>query len=159
MKLLASLDGLIIIAIGLIYGILALQIEHSTVVENRVGAEIFPIIVSVLIILSGAIMILRGENSDHKTIWPSAKVWGQIGLLVIVFLIYSIFFDTIGFVISNAVLCTYIGVLIGGKVWKSAVAGLVISITILALFSWTLEINLPSGVLGFLDDIIDPLEP
>ena len=122
----------------------ATQIQTSFI-SDPVGAKTFPIIIAAALAIASLFMILR---PDAPVVWPQAGRLFEIGVAVAVLFAYSIALPEIGFVISTAVASAFLSWRLGtAPVW-AAVAGVVISLGLYAVFHLILGLSLARGPLG-----------
>ncbi|MCY1247747.1 Tripartite tricarboxylate transporter TctB family protein [compost metagenome] len=74
------------------------------------------------------------------------KVIGCIALL----LVFAGLFEPLGFILSSALVGTFIALIYGGRPLASAITCSLLSIGLYVLFDRTLDVPLPLGVLDFL---------
>jgi putative tricarboxylic transport membrane protein len=124
-----------------------------------VGPEVFPIIVSLWLLGTGVILLLRTtlipdwdmayQNAEEglTTHWPT--VWAVGGLLVI----YAMLLAPLGYILATAVFVPACARALGSRSFvRDAAVGLIVALVIYLFFTEVLEIRLPTA--GFLDQVL-----
>lgn len=117
--------------------------------DNGDIAEIvlFPIILSVLIIVGSAAMLLLTKfGPDLGTIQFHGKVKEMMIAIVILLMAYPLL-KYLGFIITTVILCYAMMRLLGNTIKTSIIAAILISISIYAVFHYALSVSLPKGLL------------
>lgn len=108
---------------------------------------LFPIILSVLIIIGSTAMILLTKfGPDLGTIQFHGKPKEMIIAIVILLMAYPLL-KYLGFIIATIILCYAMMRLLGNTVRTSVIAAILISISIYAVFHYALNVSLPKGLL------------
>ena len=137
--------GGICVALAAFYVWGATQIQLSFI-SDPVGPRIFPIIIAVIVGLSGLVIMLR---PDPEPTWPAMGRVVEIAAAVIVLVAYAQLLPELGFVISTAVAAAFLSWRLGAGPVQAIVAGVVISLGIYAVFHLILGLSLARGPLGF----------
>jgi putative tricarboxylic transport membrane protein len=132
-------------------GIAAFFIWRATLIEepfisDPVGPRVFPIIICVLVGLSGLGLILRPDPDPQ---WPGLPALLEIGAGTAVFVAYAELLPLLGFVIATIFAAGYLAWRLGAALRHAAVAGLAISLGIFAVFHLALGLTLARGPFGF----------
>ncbi|WP_445681001.1 tripartite tricarboxylate transporter TctB family protein [Radicibacter daui] len=132
-------------------GIAAFFIWRATLIEepfisDPVGPRVFPIIICVLVGLTGLGLILK---PDPEPQWPALATLLEIGAGTAVFVAYAELLPLLGFVIATVFAAGYLAWRLGATLPKAALAGLAISLGIFVVFHLALGLNLARGPLGF----------
>ena len=72
----------------------------------------------------------------------------NVALCILALLAYAMLFEMLGFIIATALMCFAVGLLFGGSIKKSAVAGIASGVFFYLLFDVALDVPLPLGPLG-----------
>jgi hypothetical protein len=139
--------GAIFIAFGLIYGyqsITAMPVGTLT----RMGPGLFPAILSVLLILLGLGIVLRGVLGGDEIPF-GAIPWRAVLLIAASTIVFAIFADDLG-MLPGVFLTASIAAFAkrGVRVWHALLLGLCIAVFCSLLF--TIGLGLPLPVLGSL---------
>lgn len=99
-------------------------------------------------LVSGLIRQGKTEKGDAE-IWAHIH-WGKLLLTVAVLFLYTVFFTTVGFLISTIFLLFYLYRVMEPKPWKFVVFASILTTVLFYLgFKVGLESQLPRGLLGF----------
>lgn len=110
-----------------------------------IGPRAFPLAISAIIALCGAILTLKGGNRvEPNSHGANARIWLMIAILSG----YAVTFQLLGFIISTALMTILVGRLFGGTWIKALVGGVGMGILFFILFDRLLDVVLPAGVLG-----------
>tara|TARA_Y100000588_G_C14236880_1_gene917734 strand:+ start:200 stop:697 length:498 start_codon:yes stop_codon:yes gene_type:complete len=114
------------------------------------GPKAFPIGLSILLILGGAVELFFG--------WPYRKMEKGKGsdstnqkktvLLLLSFLIYVGLMPIVGFALSTLLIATWMMVLLGNHWIKSSLVSIFLVCLVLILFGKLFKVPLPNGLLG-----------
>ncbi len=137
------------VALAAFYIWAATQIQLSFI-SDPVGPRIFPIIVAVMVGLSGLVILLR---PDAEPQWPGAGRLLEIGAAVVVLVAYAQLLPVFGFLLCTAVAATFLSWRLGSTPVQAAIAGVIIAIGIYMVFKSTLGLSLAKGPLDFLIDV------
>jgi hypothetical protein len=99
-------------------------------------------------LISGVVSRWKQEKAD-KDIWPSIH-WGKLFFTLVLLFIYTILFNTLGFIIATIPLLFFLYRLMEPRPWWVAFIASVITTGLFYLgFKLGLDSQLPSGFLGF----------
>ena len=99
-------------------------------------------------LISGVIHHWKGEKED-KTIWANIH-WGKLFLTLALLFIYTVFFNTLGFVIATILLLLFLYRVMEPRPWWVVITASVITTGLFYLgFKVGLDSQLPGGFLGF----------
>jgi putative tricarboxylic transport membrane protein len=153
--LLVSL-GIIALGIFFLVGVFNIRVLAT---YARVGPRFFPLVVSIGLLACGtllAIQALRGiriepqeeENVDIHALVNLRAIW----ILLIAFVLNFFLMRPLGFILSSTLLFFGATVAFGNRQYlKNTLWGLGLSLLIFILFTRLLQLNLPEGVLSFLN--------
>lgn len=111
-----------------------------------VGPKVFPIIICVVLGLSGIYFILKPDTSPT---WPDAARLMEIAVAVAVMVLYAEMLPVVGFVIATAVASAYLSWRLGTMPLQALLAGVLTSVGIYVIFRMILGLSLAKGPLGF----------
>lgn len=144
----------LLIAGGLFLLYHALQIG-SVRGYSPVGPSIFPIVVSVGLVVLGIVLALRTTN------WPdldlarlaaaeeAATHWPTSGLLGALLVAYAFTLAPLGYIVATSLLLPTVARVLGSRrIVRDAAIGIGVSTVIFFGFTRFLEIRLPQGILG-----------
>jgi len=106
-----------------------------------------------LCLLSAVVFIAayrRNAEDEEKSIsWKGIR-WRKLTVFIISLLIYTYFYETIGFIISSLALMLYLFKGIEPQKWSTAIMSTILtSIATYAIFVLWLKCQLPRGILPF----------
>lgn len=136
--------ALITIGIALIMYVVIGQMEepHS---PGAMAASTYPRLILVCLIISSFLLIVRSQQGETRKITVSLK-----GLTVIVLMVlYIALMETIGFFILTPVFLFILPLVAGFRRYYLILFSVILVTAILyGVFVWTLNIPLPTGLLG-----------
>jgi hypothetical protein len=99
-------------------------------------------------LISGVINHWKGEKAD-KEIWANIH-WGKLLLTLVTLFIYTVFFNTLGFIIATILLLLFLYQVMEPRPWWVVfVASLITTGLFYVGFKIGLDSQLPGGFLGF----------
>ena len=99
-------------------------------------------------LISGVLNHWEGEKADRE-IWANIH-WGKLLLTLVILFIYTVFFNTLGFIIATILLLLFLyRVMEPRPWWVGVVASLITTGLFYVGFKIGLESQLPGGFLGF----------
>ena len=99
-------------------------------------------------LISGVLNHWKGEKADRE-IWANIH-WGKLLLTLVILFIYTVFFNTLGFIIATVLLLFFLyRVMEPRPWWVVVVASLITTGLFYVGFKIGLESQLPGGFLGF----------
>ena len=105
-------------------------------------------LLAVVDLISGVINQWKGEKAD-KEIWVNIH-WGKLLLTLALLFIYTVFFNTLGFIISTVLLLLFLYRVMEPRRWWVVVIASVITTGLFYVgFKTGLDSQLPGGFLGF----------
>ncbi len=113
---------------------------------QAVGPKVMPYILSTL----GAICVIYFIfRPDSEPSWPSMNGWLEIGAGVVVMTIYTQVLPLLGFTVASAFMASYFIWRFQGSMVQSLLGGIIIAVTIYAVFHLALGLSLAKGPWGF----------
>ncbi|MDQ4137352.1 MAG: tripartite tricarboxylate transporter TctB family protein [Actinomycetota bacterium] len=148
------------LALGIyaLIGALGIRVPESV----RVGPTVFPILVSVILMVSASVVLLgvlrgrTGEAEEGEDVDPEARTdWATVAKLVALFVAHLLLVGVIGWALAAALLFGGAAWSLGAKRWWVALlVGLGVGAAIQFLFGTLLGLSLPLGpVLGWIVSI------
>jgi putative tricarboxylic transport membrane protein len=137
--------GGICVALAAFYIWGATQIQLSFI-SDPVGPRTFPIIIAVLVGLSGLAIMLR---PDPEPEWPAMGRFLEIAAAVVVLVAYAQVLPELGFVISTAFAAAFLSWRLGAGPIQATIAGILIAVGIYVVFHLILGLSLARGPFGF----------
>lgn len=153
--------GIIAILLGLYYSISSLQLPEASMGAPRAHI-FFPLVLGVAMVIIGIVLAFRGyreiavakqaaaqsaDSGEEKQTGDSRdkNFWILIAGAVVLAIIYTLVFTTVGFLISTAAFLFALFVLVNGlQSWlKHGVIAIVFSVTIWFIFQNFFMLNLP----------------
>ena len=99
-------------------------------------------------LISGVINHWKGEKAD-KGIWANIH-WGKLLLTLVILFIYTVFFNTLGFIITTILLLLFLYRMMEPRPWWVVVIASLITTGLFYVgFKIGLDSQLPGGFLGF----------
>jgi len=145
-----TLSGIIIVfACAFIGG--AFMIPETNTTFSAVGPRVFPILSGVGMLLCGLWLgwqTWQRQAAGFKFSDLDKADWRTLGTTALVFLIYLLIFEPVGYLISTAVFMFVVARVLGSRAWlRDAIASVVTSGIIYYLFNGLLKVGLPKGLL------------
>ncbi len=122
----------------------ATQIQVSFI-SDPVGPKTFPIIIGLLLGISSLAVLLK---PDPKPDWPALGRLVEIGIAVLVLVVYAYSLPVIGFVFATAIAAAFLSWRLGTSPLQAIVAGAATSVGIYVVFHLILGLSLAEGPLG-----------
>ena len=142
--------GGIFIALGIF--IFTQTWDYPSPEEGHPGPDLFPNILALLFIGFGLALILKARKlvptETEASLLGSRRISNAFFVLGIV-AAYVAVVNTVGFLITSAVLLFLLMKKLGVTILKSAIASMMITLFINMLFSKILRVPLPYGILGW----------
>lgn len=135
-------SALVLLAVGVWYGLLALQIRDSFF-SDPLGSRAFPLFVAALLIPLAAILLIRTPR--ERVVWPPRRSLPPLLVSTALFIVYALALPWLGFFVANTLVFAGLGLVFGARRWRAAVAGVVASVALYLLFSVALDLYLPVG--------------
>ncbi len=99
-------------------------------------------------LISGVLNHWKGEKADRE-IWANIH-WGKLLLTLVILFIYTVFFNTLGFIIATVLLLLFLYRVMEPRPWWVVVVASIITTGLFYVgFKIGLESQLPGGFLGF----------
>lgn len=110
----------------------------------RIGAGVFPVALSVILIVLSAVLVVMARGVEHHPfgfrLRPVALILGGI-------LIWALSVDTIGFLPATGILVTMCALAERGTTWRS-VLGLTVVLCLFGYVVFIEALNIPIAVIG-----------
>ncbi len=147
--------ALFLAALGLLVVVQALLLPESRIVRGPVGPAAIPLVVGALLVVVGAALAVdvkrggRGEPEGGEDVeLTGGSDWRTIAMLTAAFLANALLIESLGWVISGAILFWGSAFALGSRHYvRDAVIALALSIGSFYLFALGLGIVLPPGIL------------
>ncbi len=109
------------------------------------GPSVFPVIIGIpMMILSASLVVFPSGQVD----WPAPRrMWRQAAALAVL-VGYTMVLRPLGFPLATFALIAFIGLILGGAMWKATLLGAIMAPALWALFDQVL--GLPLDFLGSL---------
>jgi len=146
---------LFLAALGLLVVVQALLLPESRIVRGPVGPAAVPLVVGALLVVVGAALAVdvkrggRGEPEGGEDVeLTGGSDWRTIAMLTAAFLANALLIESLGWVISGAILFWGSAFALGSRHYvRDAVIAFALSIGSFYLFALGLGIVLPPGIL------------
>lgn len=153
--------GFFALVLGAAYLIASFRLPEVTA-GDEIGPKLFPIIIGVIVMLSGGALALSERRSQQKS--PEAKkdlfsfrfveerdTWVRIALTMICGIVYGLVLDWLGYVIATVFFMFFAASFINvRRHLENAIIAVSFSIVSFGAFAVLLKLSLPRGLLGFL---------
>lgn len=153
-----TVSGLFALILGAGYLASTLLLPEVTA-GDEVGPKLFPIIVSVVMMLSGGALVAAdmreragkpGEAFSLRFV-QERDVWTRIALTMVCGIVYGMVLDWLGYVIATILFMFAVTSFINvRRHLENAVISLSFSLVSFGVFAMLLKLSLPRGLLGFL---------
>lgn len=148
--------GILVFLLGLVISVSSIPLFGRVVVKD-VGPGMFPLIVGILLILLGLFEAFATIRRGSLTASPNAKnpikIISQYFLefvLVGILVLYFIFINIFGFLVSTAGFLMITSIIFGArKWWEIILVSVGASVGLFWIFDWLLSLTLPRGLLIF----------
>ncbi len=153
-----TVSGLFAFVLGAAYLAATLLLPEVTA-GDEVGPKLFPVIVSVVMMLSGGALVVAdrkeragksGEAFSLRFV-QERDVWVRIALTMVCGILYGMVLDWLGYVIATIlfmfVVASFINV---RRHLENAIISISFSLVSFGVFAMLLKLSLPRGLLGFL---------
>lgn len=115
---------------------------------DPIGPRPYPMMILILLAILTAIIAFRPAKFTEKIeLGLNKPIIKNLVICTIALTLYSIFFETLGYIVSTALTAWVMGLLFGGKWHKALIASVVMAVGTYYLFMGPLEVSLPSGIL------------
>lgn len=111
---------------------------------DPVGARLVPALIGVFVMGSCLVLAIRPRG---RTVWPDPPTWARLAATLATFIVYGYLLEPVGFIVATTLAFTAFALLFRGPPWRSLAAAVLFSLASYALFSWALDLYLPTGEL------------
>ena len=153
-----TVSGLFALILGAAYLASTLLLPEVTA-GDEVGPKLFPVIVSVVMMLSGGALVAvdrkeragkSGEAFSLRFV-KERDVWTRIALTMVCGIAYGMVLDWLGYVIATILFMFAVTSFINvRRHLENAIIALSFSLVSFGVFAMLLKLSLPRGLLGFL---------
>ncbi|MEQ5801776.1 tripartite tricarboxylate transporter TctB family protein [Halomonas sp. H10-9-1] len=140
--------GILLIALAVAYGWGATQLPAPFGGSEAVGPETFPLLLSVVLVLSSLYLIVR---PDPDNAWPWSRTGIELVIAVVVLVLYAALLQPLGFILSTTLAVGTLCWRMGSAPVRAYLTGGVSGVVVFLLFNFALDLALPLGVLSFLE--------
>jgi putative tricarboxylic transport membrane protein len=138
--------ALVMLAFSMVYCYLAISLEAD---YDPTKEKYFPFLLSIAMIILSVLLFIF--PSQHKNTWPKGQQLIKIILLAAAILVYSLSLAYVGFLILATILMGVCMWVFGGTLKWIAPVSVVVTISFYIIFDRVLGLNLPAGILKFLN--------
>lgn len=131
---------LLLIGCGAMWHGYDLQVAFAA---DPIGPKAFPIIVGIMLVLSGASILLRPQKVEWET-----GDYGRVAVVAAASLVYPFLLIPLGFVPATAVLGFVVAKAMRGRTMQAAIGAVCVAAAILLIIDIGLGLGLPRGPLG-----------
>jgi putative tricarboxylic transport membrane protein len=145
--------GIFSVLVGLAYLASAIAIPVLDV-SDKIGPRTFPILVSIMVILCGALLLFKDLKSKKRTAFSwqfitEKDIWLRVALTIAGGIVYGMVLDWLGYVITTFIFMIYVFSYINiGKHVKNIFIAFAFSTLSYTVFAIILKLSLPRGLLG-----------
>lgn len=145
--------GIFAVLVGLFYLVSAITIPVLDV-SDRIGPRTFPILVSIMVILCGALLLFKDIKSTKRKAFSwqfiaEKDIWLRVALTIAGGIVYGMVLDWLGYVITTFIFMVYVFSYINiGKHMKNIFIAFAFSTLSYTVFAIILKLSLPRGLLG-----------
>jgi putative tricarboxylic transport membrane protein len=137
--------GCIVLAIALTYAFIAFMVIKAPFQYDPLGPETWPQILSVVAAICCLFIIIWPDGRGFKL---PQNTLVRISLVVILLVLYAWLYEPLGFIISTALFCGILTMMLGATLIRAAVFGICFGVIGHFLCVKLLALNLPDGVLS-----------
>ena len=138
-----------LIAVGIVVIVYSSQLQIGTLLRPQPG--FFPFLVGLGIITLSSILIIQAllGRSEIPKLYGN---WQRPSIMVASLAVYSVILTPLGYILSTIFIAAVTLRVMGIRSWRViGVVSLTLSVTVYFLFTKALEVELPPGILSFLD--------
>ena len=135
------LTGLALLVFAVIYGFGASRLRAGFG-SGPLGPRGFPVMLAVALGLVAIGIIFRPDPDSEL---PRGRQWLGLSLVSLSFIFYAYLLVPLGFILATTLETAFVSERFGAKLWQAALAGLIASLAMYALFVYALDIPLPVG--------------
>ncbi|MFC3608106.1 tripartite tricarboxylate transporter TctB family protein [Stutzerimonas tarimensis] len=117
---------------------------------DPVGPRAYPLLLIVLM-AAGSLWLIFKPGSDPAPVFDKAMAH-KVVLCVLALLVYALLYELLGFVLSTSISVFALGLLFGGRPLPCAISAALMGGLMFGLFDYLLDVPLPLGVLGLLEN-------
>lgn len=121
------------------------QIQESFI-QDPLGPKAFPWLIAGVMAVAGLYLVVRPDDSPR---WPSLRKLGEILSTIAVMVAYAVWLPDLGFVVSTALVASFLSWRLGSNLRQALIAGALLSIGIFFIFRVVLGLSLALGPWGF----------
>ena len=140
--------ALIVLAVAGAYAFIAFTIIKAPFQYDPLGPETWPQILSAFA-LACALWILARPDVARLGVAPAT--WARLVALVAMLVVYAWAYQPAGFVISTFGFCLALSLMLGARLLPATIFALVTAVLGYVVATRLLELNLPAGLLAFLE--------
>ncbi len=138
--------GGIVLIVALAFVVGATQIKTSGLIFEPVGPRTFPIIIGCILAVSAIFPIIRPDPDPN---WPPKRRLLEIGIVLVVLIVYAQILTTIGYVAATSLAAGVISWRLGARPWVAGIVGLGVGVGTYLVFHLVLKLSLAEGPWGF----------
>lgn len=140
--------GILMIVLAVAYGWGTTQFPEPFGGSEAVGPDTFPRLLAIVLGLSSLYMVVR---PDPDNAWPWSRTGVELIIAVVVLVLYAMFLQPLGFIISTALAVGTLCWRMGSRPVKAYIIGAISGVVVYLVFNFALDLALPLGVLSFLE--------
>ena len=137
-----------ILLLSAVYLVIAWTSISAPIQYDPLGPETWPILLSIVMLAACGLRLARPVGARLQV---TRATLTRLAAMLVLLILYATLFEALGFVLTTWAFVAASVLLLGGKPVRALIAGLVTGVAGYLLFTRLLDLNLPGGVLGFLD--------
>lgn len=135
--------GVILLLVAIWYSVEATTLK-SSILSDNLGPSAFPLFLGILLGILSLYMIIKPDVDPQ---WPDSSGWIRMGLIILSFIVYAYIMEPLGFIIATTFEMVSLSYVFKGPRVKSVVTGFLFSLFLFGLFSYVLNLSLPTGTI------------
>ncbi len=147
--------GILLAIIGAVGYYMATTYPKLSRKDLIVGANLFPKIAAVGMIVCGIIVVLKAlivPKYRPAFTKEELKDYGRVGICIAMCILFAIVMKKLGFIVSGILLVFGMQFVLGNRKWLSLIlVSILVPIALFVVFKYGLQVNMPVGVLDFLN--------
>lgn len=113
-------------------------------VADPLGPRTFPYLLAILLAVAAVYLLWRPDPDPQ---WPDVRRLVQMVLIVLLFIVYTFFLESLGFILTTVIAVTILSWRLGAKPMIAVGNGVAVALVLFGLFDLVLGLPLPLGLL------------
>lgn len=107
------------------------------------GPRPFPLGALILIAFCCVLLFFFGDKTE--VYWGDSKLWRKNILLTLIFVVYFVLFEKVGFSIATAIFTFFVALIFGGRIKFALPFAIILGVSLYYAFDRWFEVTLPLG--------------